>query len=70
MLTRCRLPHGLEPLRELPALTEFCLYADLDEGPFDLTPLAGLDGLRITLGSETRAIGTDLFPPERIVRLR
>ncbi|MFJ2589862.1 hypothetical protein [Streptomyces sp. NBC_00378] len=32
------------------------------------TVTAGLDGLRITLGSETRAIGTDLFPPERIVR--
>ncbi|MFD7495819.1 NACHT domain-containing protein [Streptomyces sp. NPDC059832] len=31
--------------------------------------LAGLDGLTIALGSETEATGTDLFPPERIVRL-
>ncbi|GAA1307789.1 hypothetical protein GCM10009647_028390 [Streptomyces sanglieri] len=69
MLTRCRLPHGLEPLRELPSLTQLHLYAKPEDAPYDLAPLAGLDGLTIHLGSEMEATGTDLFPPERIVRL-
>ncbi|MFD7528355.1 NACHT domain-containing protein [Streptomyces sp. NPDC059849] len=69
MLARCRLPHGLEPLRELPELTQLHLNDAPENGPYDLTPLAGLHALTIHLGSETPATGTDLFPPERIVRL-
>ncbi|MGW2108541.1 NACHT domain-containing protein [Streptomyces sp. NPDC001948] len=68
-LNRCRLPGGLAPLRDLPALTRVRLYAPNDEEPLDLTPLAGLDRLTITLGSETPAIGTELFPPGRIMRV-
>ncbi|MEU2127101.1 hypothetical protein [Streptomyces sp. NPDC018352] len=70
MLNRCRMPYGLEPLRELPMLTALNLYAEPAEAPYDLTPLASLDQLTITLGNETPATGTDLFPPERIVRLQ
>ncbi|MEU8704722.1 NACHT domain-containing protein [Streptomyces sp. NPDC048565] len=66
---RCDTPQGLAPLRELPALTQLTLYARPGGGPYDLTPLAGLDRLTITLGSDTGTIGDDLFPPERIVRL-
>ncbi|MEE1743466.1 NACHT domain-containing protein [Streptomyces sp. JV184] len=68
MLARCGLPHGLGPLRDLPALTQLHLNHAPENGPYDLAPLAGLDGLTIHLGSETPATGTDLFPPERIVR--
>lgn len=69
ILNRCQLPGGLAPLRDLPALARVHLYAEPDEAPYDLTPLAGLDQLTINLGNETPAIGTDLFPPERIVRV-
>ncbi|MFF2010353.1 NACHT domain-containing protein [Streptomyces sp. NPDC058195] len=69
VLTHCLLTGGLAHLRELPALTELTLYAHGNDGPADLTPLADVDGLTIRLGSETVAIGTELFPPERIVRL-
>ncbi|MFD4941562.1 NACHT domain-containing protein [Streptomyces sp. NPDC058409] len=67
-LISCRLPHGLEPLRELPALTMLDLYARPKDGPYDLTPLAGLERLTITLNNETETIGAELFPPERIIR--
>lgn len=67
-LSRCHLQRGLEPLRELSALTQLSLFAPPGESPYDLTPLAGLDALTITLGSDTPTIGVELFPPERIVR--
>lgn len=67
----CRLSGGLEPLAELPELRTLCLFfAQQDTGPYDLTPLAGCDRLTITLGPDTPALGEDLFPPERIKRLR
>ncbi|MEV8102462.1 NACHT domain-containing protein [Streptomyces sp. NPDC088135] len=69
-LGRCELPHGLEPLRDLTALTRLHLHANPGYGPYDLAPLAGLDNLTITVGGETAVTGTDLFPPERLVRLR
>ncbi|MFF9572159.1 NACHT domain-containing protein [Streptomyces sp. NPDC014685] len=69
VLISCRLRHGLEPLRELPALTRLQLHARPGNGPYDLTPLADLDNLTIHIGSQTVATGTELFPPERIVRL-
>ncbi|MFD0627915.1 hypothetical protein ACFQ2K_40060 [Streptomyces sanglieri] len=50
-------------------MTQLHLYAKPEDAPYDLAPLAGLDGLTIHLGSEMEATGTDLFPPERIVRL-
>lgn len=67
-LFRCHTPQGLAPLRELPALTHLGLYTEPATGQYDLTPLAGLDALTITLGHNVPAIGTELFPPERIVR--
>ncbi|MFB7918326.1 NACHT domain-containing protein [Streptomyces sp. NPDC056061] len=68
-LTLCRPLRGLETLRELPALARLVLYARPEDGPYDLSPLAGLDGLTIALGGEAVATGTELFPPGRIVRL-
>ncbi|MCX5413446.1 NACHT domain-containing NTPase [Streptomyces sp. NBC_00059] len=65
---RCDMPQGLAPLRELPALTRLALYARPEGSSYDLAPLADLDGLTITLGSDTRTTGTELFPPGRIVR--
>ncbi|MFJ1930607.1 NACHT domain-containing protein [Streptomyces sp. NPDC088131] len=69
-LNHCRPAQGLAPLRELPALTQLTLSAKAEADPYDLTPLAGLDTLTITLGGDTPAIGDELFPPERIIRLR
>ncbi|MFJ2094853.1 NACHT domain-containing protein [Streptomyces sp. NPDC087901] len=68
-LFRCHIPQGLAPLRELPALTRLELYIQPETGGYDLTPLAGLGTLTIALGHNVPAIGTELFPPERIVRL-
>ncbi|MFE7573912.1 NACHT domain-containing protein [Streptomyces sp. NPDC057521] len=70
-LYRCRLPRGLGPLTELPWLETLSLYAwpKDDAEPYDLTPLVGLDGLTITLGSHTPTIGEEHFPPERINRM-
>ncbi|MFF9352587.1 hypothetical protein [Streptomyces sp. NPDC014734] len=65
----CHLRNGLDPLRELPELAQLTLYAPPEDGPYDLAPLAGPDGLTITLGGETAATGTEFFPPGRIVRL-
>ncbi|WP_406150220.1 hypothetical protein [Streptomyces sp. NBC_01012] len=44
------------------------LYGKPDEEPLDLAPLAGLEDLTVHLGYGTRTTGTELFPPERIVR--
>lgn len=70
VLMRCPTPHRLEPVRELPELTQLHLSSWSGEAPWDLAPLAGVDGLTITLGIGTKATGTDLFPPDRIIRLR
>nr|WP_239081685.1 NACHT domain-containing protein [Streptomyces sp. SID9727] len=73
-LYHCRLPRGLEPLIDLPGLKTLSLYVlpkDLGDGEvYDLSPLAGLDGLTITLGSDTPVVGAELFPSERINRMR
>ncbi|MFE7616196.1 NACHT domain-containing protein [Streptomyces sp. NPDC057496] len=68
-LSHCLFTEGLGSLRELPALTQLYVYNTWDDGPVDLTPLAGLDNLTIHLGSETVATGAELFPPERLVRV-
>ncbi|WP_329617061.1 NACHT domain-containing protein [Streptomyces brevispora] len=64
-LFQCRIPHGLAPLRDLTGLTSLVLESY--SGFADLTPLSGLTDLTITLAYGTRATGTELFPPERIV---
>ncbi|MEU2025376.1 NACHT domain-containing protein [Streptomyces sp. NPDC016469] len=72
-LYRCQLLGGLEPLADLPGLRTLFLFSwpnDLGgDDAYDLTPLAGLDGLTITLGTATPAIGEEHFPPERIRRV-
>ncbi|WP_328893202.1 NACHT domain-containing protein [Streptomyces sp. NBC_00236] len=74
VLFRCRLSGELTPLRELTELTTLSLYprsegtpADVDS-VIDLTPLAALDRLTITVGRDTHTVGEDLFPPGRIMR--
>ncbi|WP_203185416.1 NACHT domain-containing protein [Streptomyces pratensis] len=68
ILNCCHCPAGLAPLRELPSLTHLYLYARPEEDPVDLAPLACRDDLTIHVGVETRTTGTELFPPERILR--
>ncbi|WP_405688872.1 NACHT domain-containing protein [Streptomyces sp. NBC_00057] len=65
-LFQCEAPDGLAPLRELTGLMSLELAAY--SGPVDLTPLSGHTELTITLSYGTVATGTELFPPERIVR--
>ncbi|MFF3260454.1 NACHT domain-containing protein [Streptomyces sp. NPDC002932] len=67
-LFRCQVQE-LTPLRELPALTMVNLSVPPETGSYDLTPLAGLDALTIALGHDVPATGTELFPPERIIRM-
>ncbi|MFF9317910.1 NACHT domain-containing protein [Streptomyces sp. NPDC014735] len=65
-LSGCEVPDGLGPLRELPRLTSLDLTSQ--SGPVELSPLSDQNELTITLSHHTRAVGTELFPPERIVR--
>ncbi|MFE5094054.1 NACHT domain-containing protein [Streptomyces sp. NPDC056638] len=65
-LYRCVVPDGLAPLTELTGLTSLMLFHQA--GPVDISPLAGLENLTVTLWNDTVATGTELFPPERIVR--
>ncbi|WP_128817155.1 NACHT domain-containing protein [Streptomyces sp. S063] len=60
------LVSGLAPLTELPLLETLVLYG---EGPYDLTPLVAAEDLTIQLAHGCNAIGTHLFPPERIILL-
>ncbi|TRV74541.1 NACHT domain-containing protein [Streptomyces sp. 130] len=73
-LYRCRLLRGLEPLAELPGLKALSLYSWPKHlgvsHAYDLTPLAALDGLTISLGADTPTTGEEHFPPDRIKRLR
>ncbi|MEU2394398.1 NACHT domain-containing protein [Streptomyces sp. NPDC007369] len=63
-LGSCHCPGGLAALRDLPHLTRLTLTGLT--GSYDLTPLADLDRLTITLGSKVRADGLERIPPERI----
>ncbi|MEU1370822.1 NACHT domain-containing protein [Streptomyces sp. NPDC005803] len=65
-LFQCDIPGGLAPLRDLAGLTS--LVIESYAGAADLTPLSGLPGLTVTLAYGSRAVGTDGFPPGRIVR--
>ncbi|MFF2196081.1 NACHT domain-containing protein [Streptomyces sp. NPDC058157] len=67
-LTACQCPNGLAALRGLPGLTHLGLTGRLS-GSYDLTPLADLDRLTITLGPNVHPAGLDRIPPERIKRL-
>ncbi|MFE3470441.1 NACHT domain-containing protein [Streptomyces bacillaris] len=58
--------HDLAPLADLPSLTTLVLHG---EGTYDLTPLAACENLTVRLAHGTQATGTELFLPERIVRL-
>ncbi|MEW2070263.1 NACHT domain-containing protein [Streptomyces sp. NPDC007346] len=66
-ITRCHLPLGLATLTALPSLTLIRLLGS--DVPIDLTPLAASEHLTIHLAHDTKATGTELFPPGRIVHL-
>ncbi|MFE6910299.1 NACHT domain-containing protein [Streptomyces erythrochromogenes] len=65
-LNQCSIG-GLAPLRSLLGLR--FLVLNHCEGNLDLTPLAGLDHVAITVFGGAAVTGTELFPPERL-RLR
>ncbi|WNI25529.1 NACHT domain-containing protein [Streptomyces sp. ITFR-16] len=68
LLFRCGTVADLAPLRELPGLTSLRLsHCALDGPPVDLSPLAAFEGLTVTLSGDTKASGTELFPPGRII---
>ncbi|RLV65742.1 Large ATP-binding protein [Streptomyces sp. CBMAI 2042] len=56
---------GLAPIAALPYLERLELYGTT---LFDLTPLSACENLTIHLAHGTPATGTELFPPERIIR--
>ncbi|MFD7290419.1 NACHT domain-containing protein [Streptomyces sp. NPDC059863] len=68
-LTRCALAGGLDPLAQLPELKRLRLSACThEEGPIDLSPLAGREDLVITVADDTPVSGEEAFAPGRIVR--
>ncbi|WP_328867540.1 NACHT domain-containing protein [Streptomyces sp. NBC_00304] len=70
-LFRCGTVADLAPLDELPDLTSLRLSNCAEDAPpIDLSPLAGIERITLTLLGGTQTIGDDLFPPERIIRLR
>ncbi|MGW2178779.1 NACHT domain-containing protein [Streptomyces sp. NPDC001732] len=70
-LFRCGSVTDLAPLRELPNLTSLRLsHCAQDAPPIDLSPLADVEHLTLTLLDGTRVTGIESFPPERIVRIR
>ncbi|WP_405425710.1 NACHT domain-containing protein [Streptomyces erythrochromogenes] len=64
-LLKCTLGSGLEPVLELPHLTR--LVVSFSGGPVDLSPLAAKDGLIVEVYGPNHLLGTELFPPERLV---
>ncbi|MFB7980614.1 NACHT domain-containing protein [Streptomyces vinaceus] len=59
----CRFTGGLGALAELTGLATLSFSAC---GTVDLTPLAQLPGLTVHVYRDTIALGTELFPPERL----
>nr|WP_202542161.1 NACHT domain-containing protein [Streptomyces sp. SID2563] len=69
LLFRCGTVADLAPLRELPHLTALRLrHCAQQAAPIDLSPLAGLDRLTVTLSGNMQVSGTALFPPGRLIR--
>jgi hypothetical protein len=66
-LSDCDVSASLAALRELPALTSLHLAKCGPSAPLDLSPLADLDGLTITVEDATPLRGVQRFPPERLV---
>ncbi|MFJ3883101.1 hypothetical protein ACIPW5_37350 [Streptomyces sp. NPDC090077] len=63
-LSTSTLTSGLEPLRELPALTHVSIHQC---GPaVDLGPLADLDRVQVSFSGTAQVLGTGLFPPGRL----
>ncbi|MFD9334743.1 NACHT domain-containing protein [Streptomyces sp. NPDC060028] len=63
-LSTSTLATGLEPLRELPALTQLSIHQC---GPgIDLGPLGDLEQLRVSFSGSTQVLGTGAFPPGRL----
>ncbi|MGW6601352.1 hypothetical protein [Streptomyces sp. NPDC055036] len=59
----------LDPLAQLPELKRLRLSACThEEGPIDLSPLAGREDLVITVTNGTPVRGEEDFAPGRIVR--
>ncbi len=68
-LGNCRLTGGLAPLRALPKLRRMRLgNCVADGGPVDLTPLADLEHLTITVEDDTPVRGTEGFPGKQLDR--
>ena len=70
-LWHCDMLTGLEPLRDLPALTALSLLSCASSGlPLDLRPLADLENVTIRLlGDDTPVTGEEHFAPGRIIRM-
>ncbi|MFD7259558.1 NACHT domain-containing protein [Streptomyces sp. NPDC059874] len=58
------LTTGLEPLRDMPYLTHLSIHQC--DGPVDLSPLADLQELRITLSGGSPVLGSEHFPDGRL----
>ncbi|QES15850.1 ATP-binding protein [Streptomyces venezuelae] len=71
-LSRCEAVADLTPLRDHPGLERLELWSCTAENGshIDLTPLADRDGLTVSVSSDTRIVGEELFPPDRIIRNR
>ncbi|MFI6108730.1 NACHT domain-containing protein [Streptomyces sp. NPDC051310] len=70
-LWRCDLPAGLGALRDMPALNRLTLSQCPPSGaPLDVSPLASMEQLTLEIPDDTAVVGTELFPPERIVEIR
>ncbi|MEU7553306.1 NACHT domain-containing protein [Streptomyces sp. NPDC044571] len=65
LLYKCSLASGLEPLLALPRLTR--LAVSFSTGPVDLSPLAAREDLFIDVFGPNALLGTELFPPGRLV---
>ncbi|MFK8912756.1 hypothetical protein ACJA3G_37860, partial [Streptomyces sp. YS-3] len=67
----CELLGGLDALRELPLLTGVTLSRSTATGaPLDLSPLAELPALTVTVADNMPLTGADQIPPERLRRTR
>ncbi|MFI5665932.1 NACHT domain-containing protein [Streptomyces sp. NPDC051704] len=66
-LLKCTLGSGLEPLLALPHLTR--LVVSFSAGPVDLSPLAAREDLTVEVYGPNDLLGTELFPPERLVHM-